>query len=137
MIKTILKETSIMLLLCIAIVLVLGVVFYDYIPSNKTVPEKMAAYETPENVAEKINEDVAVEMETKVVTYEVTGAQLDLYKKSNSYKQGKPDPFAASPIVGNVENVEGGNNTSSGGSGTNTNVDPNSVGTFFNDTGLK
>ena len=38
MLKTVLKETCIMLLLCVAIVLILGVVFYDYIPANKAIP---------------------------------------------------------------------------------------------------
>ena len=48
MVKSVLKEICIMLLLCIAIVLILGVLFYDSIPSNKIVPEKLSAYETPQ-----------------------------------------------------------------------------------------
>ena len=54
MVKTILKETFIMLLLCLAIVLVLGVVFYDYIPANKQIPNKLARYETPQQVEDEI-----------------------------------------------------------------------------------
>ena len=50
MIKSIFKEICIMILLCIAIVLVLGVIFYDSIPTNKVVPNKLSAYTTPENV---------------------------------------------------------------------------------------
>lgn len=42
MIKSVFKEVSIMLLICLAIVLVLGVIFYDYIPNNKVVPSKIA-----------------------------------------------------------------------------------------------
>ena len=57
MIKTIIKETFIMILLCVAIILILGILFYDYIPSNKVVPIK-EAYETPNNVKEEINEQI-------------------------------------------------------------------------------
>ena len=39
MFKTIIKETFIMLLLCVAIVLIFGIVFYEYIPVNKVVPK--------------------------------------------------------------------------------------------------
>ncbi len=55
MFKSILKEISIILLLCIAIILILAILFYDYIPSNKVVTTKIA-YTTPENVTEQIDE---------------------------------------------------------------------------------
>ena len=57
MVKSIIKEIIIMLLLCVAILLILGVLFYDYIPSNKVVPCKIA-YSTPENIQEVVNEEV-------------------------------------------------------------------------------
>ena len=57
MIKSVFKEVSIMLLICLAIVLVLGVIFYDYIPNNKVVPSKIA-YETPQNVKEEIEVEI-------------------------------------------------------------------------------
>ena len=56
MVKSIIKEIIIMLLLCVAILLILGVLFYDYIPSNKVVPGKIA-YSTPENIQEEVNEE--------------------------------------------------------------------------------
>ena len=40
MVKIILKETIIILLICIAILLILGVLFYDYNPLNKILPNK-------------------------------------------------------------------------------------------------
>lgn len=155
MIKSVLKEICIMLLLCVAIVLVLGVIFYDYIPANKAVPNKLVAYSTPEDVKNKIEENI-VEMEKENVTYTVTGADLNLYKQNKSYTAGKPDPFAASPDVNHTNNQGGGknnttntsnntatgnttnnNNTNKNNTSTNTSTDPNSTGTFFNDTGLK
>ena len=61
MIKTILKETCIMLLLCVAIVLILGVIFYDYIPANKAIPNKLATYTTPNNVQTEIEENIVID----------------------------------------------------------------------------
>ena len=91
MVKSIIKEIIIMLLLCVAILLILGVLFYDYIPSNKVVPGKIA-YSTPENIQEEVNEEVIEANKTKI-TYEVTDADLNIYKQSNSYVPGKRDPW--------------------------------------------
>ena len=49
MAKTIIKEIIIMLLLCLAIILVLGVLLYEYVPSNKLIPEEVS-YTTPQDI---------------------------------------------------------------------------------------
>ena len=133
MVKSIIKEIFIMLLLCIAIILILGVLFYDYIPTNKAVPNKLATYTTPENIETEINEQVT-ELEKAEVSYEITSSDLSLYKQSHSYTSGKVDPFSASTST-NTEN-ENGSSTDTN-TNTTTNTDPNSTGTFFNNTGLK
>lgn len=136
--KSIFKEICIMLLLCVAIVLVLGVIFYDSLPQNKVVPNKLAEYHTEENISAEINEEVAA-MNKVEVTYEIKGSDLTLYKQTNAYKSGKPDPFSAS-ISTNTSNPNGGSATNTGNnnaSGNATNTDPNSTGTFFNNTGHK
>ena len=132
MVKAIIKEVFIMLLLCVAIVLVFGVIFYDYIPTNKAVPNKLEAYVTPENIQEEIDEEI-IEMNKVEVSYEITESDLDLYKQTHSYTPGKRDPFSAS--TENTNNTGGNNTGNNNGSGTNT--DPNSTGGFFNETGLK
>ena len=135
MVKSIIKEIIIMLLLCVAILLILGVLFYDYIPSNKVVPSKIA-YSTPENIQEEIEEEVIEANKTKI-TYEVTDADLNIYKQSNSYVPGKRDPFSVEETQP-TENATGGTATNNEETvETNTNSDPNSTGTFFNDTGKK
>ena len=58
MLKSVIKEIFIILLLSIAILLILGILFYDYIPINKVVPEK-EAYVTPENVRNEIDETIS------------------------------------------------------------------------------
>lgn len=138
MIKSVFKEVSIMLLICLAIVLVLGVIFYDYIPNNKVVPSKIA-YETPRNVKEEIEVEITEYEKTNIV-YEITDSDLDLYKSTKSYNPGKADPFAdlSNETTESVNNTIGGGNTNtSTGSGTTTNKNPDSTGTFFQDTGTK
>ena len=129
MFKSVIKEILIMLLLCVAIVLILGVIFYNYIPTNKAIPNKLAAYTTPENVKTEIEEEVEA-AEKEEITYQIDGTDLKLYKATHGYTTAKTNPFSASTSVDNVENTE--KNTE-----TNTNVDKNSTGTFYNNTGMK
>ncbi len=135
MVKSIIKEIIIMLLLCVAILLILGVLFYDYIPSNKVVPGKIA-YSTPENIQEEVNEEVIEANKTKI-TYEVTDADLNIYKQSNSYVPGKRDPFSMESTQTTGNSTGGTTNNNEEIVETNTNSDPNSTGTFFNETGKK
>lgn len=141
MVKSILKEVFIMLLLCVAIVLILGVIFYDSIPSNKVVPNKLSAYTTPENIQSEIEETIT-EMNKVEVSYEITDSDLSLYRQTHVYTSQKPDPFSASTST-NTANPNGGTqtntntNTNNVEQNTTTNTDPNSTGTFFNNTGRK
>lgn len=135
MVKSIIKEIIIMLLLCVAILLILGVLFYDYIPSNKVVPGKIA-YSTPENIQEEVNEEVIEANKTKI-TYEVTDADLNIYKQSNSYVPGKRDPFSMESTQTTGNSTGGTTSNNEEIVETNTNSDPNSTGTFFNETGKK
>jgi len=136
MVKSILKEIIIILLLCVAIVLIIGILFYDYIPTNKIVPTKVA-YETPNNVKEEINETIT-EIEKTEISYEITDLDLKLYKQTSNYKPGKVNPFSLTMEDGN--NTEETKKPSTGNSGNvssgdkNTNTNNNSTQTFFNDT---
>ena len=92
MLKTVIKEICILLLLSIAILLVLGIIFYDYIPIGVTIPTK-EAYETPAEVKNEINDSTAESIKTEK-TYEVTDSDLNIYKQKANYTEGKSDPFA-------------------------------------------
>lgn len=94
MIKTVLKEVIIILLLCVAIVLILGILFYDYNPINKVIPNKVA-YTVPENIRNELEEEnlkSSISIESKV--YTVEGSDLNIYKKSKAYNPSKENPFA-------------------------------------------
>lgn len=142
MAKTILKEIIITLLLCIAILLILSIIFYDYNPLNKIVPNKIA-YSTPEEIKNEIEQNEVKDiLEGGVnIVYSIDGSDLNIYKKSNSYVPGKANPFAA--ISEEVTEDGTGNgqtivkNNQSTGTTTNTNKDPDSTGTFLNNTGKK
>lgn len=94
MAKTILRETIIILLLCLAIILVLGVVLYNYVPINKIVPEEVS-YTQTEEVKKAIEESVSAENTQVILTYEIDETDLDNYEKVKDYKPGKTNPFSA------------------------------------------
>lgn len=94
--KNVIKEIFIMLLLCIAIALILAVVFYDYNPINKEVPQTIT-YQFPSELGD-VKEDLDTPLtnnEDQVIrTYEVTEDDLNRAKKTN-YDAGKANPFMA------------------------------------------
>lgn len=132
--KNVIKETFIMILLLAAIILVLGVLFYDYIPSSKIVPT-ISKYETPNNIKEELAEKITNTSEEVIITYEVDGKDLNIYEKTNDYKAGNPNPFSyyTTGTVNNNNNNSNNNNSNNNNSNTNTQSD----GTFFNSTGTK
>lgn len=139
MLKSVIKEVFIILLLSIAILLVLGILFYDYIPTNRVVPTKKA-YSTPEEVKNEI-EEVVTETEKVEVSYEVTDADLNIYKQTGSYTEGKANPFALESTTNETNDENGNTNTNDNHKDDNNNnsdtVDKNSTGTFFNEEGIK
>ena len=80
MVKSIIKEIIIMLVLLIAIILALCIIFYNYIPSNKTVPS-VPTYSTSEAVKTEINERITEE-DKVLVTYELTASELKNYERT-------------------------------------------------------
>ena len=138
MVGKILKEVGIALLLCLAIILLLGVLLYEFIPNNKVLPEKVA-YVTPENVKEEINKSEGVDESSVVLTYQIDANDLNNYKRINDYVPGKPNPFSSykSSTSGNVQNSGSGNSNSGTGSsidtsnGTRTETNPDGTVTIY------
>ena len=130
--KSILKEVLIILLLCIAICLILGLIFYDYIPTNKVVPSTVEAYKTSNTIKDEIDQEI-VEYPKQNITLEITDSDLNLHKQENSYDSGKANPFApaSSGVTGSTTTNVPGTNTTGG----TTNTNPDSTDHFFNSTG--
>ena len=144
MAKKVIKEMIIILLICLAIILILGVLLYEYVPSNKIIPDAVS-YTTPEAVQEELSKSEDVENDEIILTYSVDSTDLDNYERINTYVPGKPNPF--SPY--NETTTSGENTTQNGGStgasgntasgnSTGTNQSTNSGGSaYYPDTGTK
>lgn len=115
MVKTIFKEIFIIILLSVVIVLLLGIVFYDYIPTKPVPPE--TKYTMNEEIKNEISNEIQQEDSSNAITidpelYELENEDLDLYKSTNHYLPGRVDPYEEyeEPISGstaeNTENVE-------------------------------
>lgn len=129
--KSVLKEIIIILLLCCAICLILGVVFYDYIPTNKVIPSTVEPYTTSNTIKEEINQEIT-EFQKQTIVMEITDSDLKIHKQERSYDSGKINPFAKSSS-GTTNTENGGGNTTG-----NTNQNPDSKDYFVNNqSGLK
>ena len=152
MAKSIIKELIIVLLLCLAIILVLGILLYEYVPISKTIPNQVA-YTTPEEVKEELLASDEIDESQVVMTYEVNSDDLNNYKRIQDYKPGKANPFSSYQPQENIENGESGNSTtgqansgtdsSSGSSSSSSTISKDnnqtttSGGQFFQDKGTK
>jgi hypothetical protein len=93
MIKTIIKESGIVLLLLLATALILGILFYEYLPNSKTVPIQIEEYALDEDVQKELKGSVS-EGQNIVKTFYIDSTDLDLYESTKDYNKGKADPFA-------------------------------------------
>lgn len=129
--KTIIKEIGIVLLLLLAVSLLLAIVFYDYIPNNKTVPVKIQAYDVPEDIKEELSE-AGLNEQNIVRTYYIDSTDLDLYESTNNYDKGKANPFAdytttsSTNTTNSAGNTNSNNNNSANNGTTSNNQDSNS-----------
>lgn len=112
MAKSIIKELIIVLLLCLAIIIVLGILLYEYVPMAKTLPNQVS-YTTPQDAKEELAEASEVDESQVVMTYEVNSADLNNYKKVQKYKPGKANPFSSYE-----QSTSGTNTTENGSSGS-------------------
>lgn len=142
MVKNIVKEMIIILLLSLAIILILGVILYDYVPVNKPIPERIS-YTTPEKVKSELETDSNIDDMEVVITYEIDSTDLNNYKKIQEYVPGKKNPFSSintEPTnATNGENTTGNtinNETSSASNSTNNSSLNESTG-YLPDRGTK
>lgn len=156
MAKSIIKELIIVLLLCLAIIIILGILLYEYVPMVKTLPNQVS-YTTPQEAKEELAEASEVDESQVVMTYEVNSADLNNYKKVQKYKPGKANPFSSyeqsTTGTNTTENGSTGSGSSNSGSNSNTTTGNSSSsnsngssssentttsgGKFFQDTGTK
>ena len=94
------KEFILLILIILVVAFILGILFYDILPTDETIVSK--EYEFGDNVKTTLEEiyasgnDIDVEENSVIKSYEVTEDDLEEYSSSNSYEVGKQDPFAES-----------------------------------------
>ena len=139
MAKTIIREIIIVLLLTLAIILILGVLLYEYVPANKIIPEKVS-YTTPENAKLELETDTNVDDTQVIITYQIDSTDLNNYKKIQEYIPGKKNPFETIEEEEDEETentVEDNNTTSNTETNTNTNSNADSNTGYLPDKGTK
>ena len=141
--KSISKELFIMALLLMIVVFMIGMVFYKYMPNNKTVPEP-EMYTTDSATAAVLQEisastsysygDDETEVEDVIKSYSIGQKELSTAASKQTYVSGKTDPFAEykEPDPNSVN--ETGNTSVVN---PNTNTTSSSTGTFFEKKGSK
>ena len=155
MAKNVIKEIIIILLLCLAIILILGILLYEYVPMTKTIPNPVS-YTVPEEVETEIqdtSDDVLMSFNNDSETIDST--ELNNYERINNYQPGKANPFSPyeQQTSTSGENTTTGNSSTGGSSSsttnsTGTNNSNNSTGNnnsetttsggkFFQDKGTK
>ncbi len=112
MVKSVIKEIFIILLLIIAILLILGIMFYEYNPTSKKIPNKVAEYALPQEMEEELKETLeASETQNIVKTYRVEGSELKRSERLGNYKSGKENPFSKEVIQNNNNTADDNTNT--------------------------
>lgn len=124
MTKKVIREIIISLLVCLAILLILSVILYNFIPSNKVIPGEVEYTPTAEIQTQLNAERVQNSVPTKV--FEITASDLDKYEKTDDYNPGKVNPFAPVSHSNNDNSDNGsGNNSSNQGNSSNNNSNSN------------
>lgn len=121
--KHAIKEIGIFILLCLAVVIFLAVLLYNYNPSGKVVPSKVS-YTAPETIKEELQEateasQTTIKMEDRV--YTIDGTDLNVYQKNKSYSSGNSNPFS-DPTKATDENTTKGTTNSNGNTGNTSNT---------------
>ena len=133
MVKSVIKEFIILILLLTAIVLLFALILYDYNPTNKTIPEHVAAYTLPDEVKTELESSLSGE-ERIVKTYQIDGADLNRYQKMDEYNPGRVKPYALyNSTLNELQVVE--NTMENNVEGNVVEESPSSNGIFFNTPG--
>lgn len=117
MVKSIIKEIFIILLLVVTILLILGILFYEYRPSTKKIPTQAVEYTLPQDMQEELEETIqAAENQNIVKVYRVTSDELKVHERNNDYVKGRPNPFDKIDVTSTGTNTGTDSNTTGSGS---------------------
>ena len=135
--KTVFKEIIIAMLLCLIFILLLALILYNYVPANKTLPEKIS-YNTPEKISKELKESNEADEDDVILTYEIDNSDMDNYERINSYNPGKSNPFSSfetqsdGTVVTNPSSSSNGKSAESVSGSTSSNGTTPTVGSSSN-----
>lgn len=146
--KSVAKELFIMALLLMIVVFMIGIIFYQYMPNNKTIPEPVRY--TADSTTTAVLQEIAIlssessegssEPESIIKSYSVGIKELSTAAARKSYTSGKTDPFAEYKVVEPNSNTVTGNTTTNNSSSSTTQgttQNSSSTGTFFENKNSK
>ena len=148
MFKTIFKEILIMILLIAAIILILGIVLYDYNPTIKKIPTATYSYTSIDTAEEELQETLeAAQSQNIIQTYTIDGSDLAMYEKTKDYDKGRINPFdsinstttgtgaqaGSSPTGSGSSSTDGSEGTEDGSGSTSNSSSTSSQGRFLNE----
>lgn len=150
--KSLSKELFIMALLLMIVVFMVGIIFYEYMPNNKTVPEPIT-YQTDSSTASVLQEiaatttstggSTATETQSVIKSYSIGTKELSTAASKQSYTSGKTDPFAEyvettpSTTDGNTTGTTNNTSTTTTNAETNNSNSGSTTGTFFESSSTK
>ena len=101
--KSVVKEIFILALLTMVIIFILCILFYDYIPTNRSVPSAIE-YVADSKVKESLksvkyesstgSSDNTSEKSSLLKSYSIDASDLKNYASQKDYESGKTDPFS-------------------------------------------
>lgn len=151
--KSLSKELFIMALLLMIVVFMVGIIFYEYMPNNKTVPEPIT-YQTDGSTASVLQEiaatttstggSTATETQSVIKSYSIGTKELSTAASKQSYTSGKTDPFAEyvetatnTTTDGNTTGTTNNTSTTTTNAETNNSNSGSTTGTFFESSSTK
>lgn len=124
--KSFFKNVFLIIALSLAILMIIGICLYDFIPTNSTFAEANT-YETNAKTLkvlaeitndENLNEDGESGNNVVLKEYSVTEADLATYIAKKDYQKGKTDPFSG---VGSTNDQNGDNKNNNQSTNNNNN----------------
>lgn len=134
------KNIILMLMLFAVILMMIGIVFYDYLPTRTEIKEPneykaeekviktLATIEKEEKEIFGVKEDSdGTSVGTIIQSYSLDAEDLAVYQQSHSYVSGKTNPFEDLPeiVEPGAEGTTGSNNNSGTSSNNNSNNNNN------------
>ena len=101
MVKSVIKEILIIILLIVAILLILGIMFYEYTPNSKQVPTAVAEYTLSADIEKELNEKQA---ELDKLTEKLSSKELEIEGYKHTVEENTDKKYELQSEI-NAQNI--------------------------------